>query len=335
MSASFWRCVSLLLTLLVIAQWILFTMILDSQRQQVQQQSSDLSLIYLQKQQQQSLPKKLLLDDSIERSYEGVAITVMLRAPQWFHRRYTQMLHNVLANIPSTWAVQIFSNEEWVKDTVLPLHPGLQQIRANNKRVIWTPLPKAMTKQKPKEIMKSSWLWESVKAENVLVFSGNGALCANSQVRLEDFLGYDYVGAPWYQQQGIGGDGSTHSFRHRSTMLKILKDHPPTNDNGPDYQYFIKAMIKDKTRKYKVADRNTSLAFGGVLSTGDAAPLLVSGTQANLNWTVRDTMLGVCPELKMIFPSLHEPSCFGAHPDGEKCKATICALQEKVPGHGC
>ena len=35
-------------------------------------------------------------------SPEGVAATVMLKAPKWFLRRYTAMIHNVLANIPST-----------------------------------------------------------------------------------------------------------------------------------------------------------------------------------------------------------------------------------------
>jgi hypothetical protein len=312
----------------------MFTVILDYQHLQLQPTEPSPYL-----QQQQSSPKKLLKVQGIlpsnqeEESYEGVAMTVMLRAPQWFHRRYTAMLHNILANIPPTWVVQVFYNEDWLKTTVLPLHPGMQQIRANNKRVIWTPLPKAMTKEKPKEIMKSNWLWESVVAENVFVFSGNGALCTNSEFRIENFLGYDYVGAPWRQQGGMGGDGSTHSFRHRSAMLQILEKNPPNNNESPDHLYFVKSMLQEKT--YKVADRNTTLAFGGVVSSGDVAPLLLSGTQAKLNWTVRDTLLGVCPELKMIFPSLHEPACFGAHPNGEKCKETICALNEKEPGHGC
>ena len=97
---------------------------------------------------------------------------------------------------------------------------------------------------------------------------------------------------------------------------------------------------------YKVADIETTKIFGGVSTMIDSVdntkeiidghpPMVVSGTMANLNWSARDNLLQICPELKVIFPSLHEPNCFGAHPNGEKCRATICALQEKIPGHGC
>ncbi|KAL3911189.1 MAG: hypothetical protein SGILL_007379, partial [Bacillariaceae sp.] len=110
--------------------------------------------------------------------------------------------------------------------------------------------------------------------------------------------------------------------------------HPPTSEmDSPDFQYFVKYLLKEKER-FHVADRAATYKFGGVTEP-DSSPFVVSGTQAHLNWTSRDALLGVCPELKVIFPSLHEPSCFGAHPDGEKCKATICALKDKLPGPGC
>lgn len=276
-------------------------------------------------------------------------MTVMLQAPKWFHRRFTVMLHNVMANVPPTWPIQIFSNEAWLQKDVLPLHPGLRQLR-DHPRLFWTPLPTALTKKKPKEIMKSTWLWDQVVAENVLVFSGNGAFCANSKSTLKDFLDYEYVGVPWGRHGGQGGDGSSHSFRKRSAMRQILKDHPPDETPSemdmPDFQFFVKYMLlkedrqhhQPPQRQYKVADKNTTYAFGGVITTTDlevTAPLVISGTQGHLNWTSRDVLIGVCPELKVIFPSLHEPSCFGAHPNGEKCKATICALQETLPSSGC
>mmetsp|Transcript_26701 Transcript_26701/g.47050 ORF Transcript_26701/g.47050 Transcript_26701/m.47050 type:complete len:191 (+) Transcript_26701:1-573(+) len=190
--------------------------------------------------------------------------------------------------------------------------------------------------------MKSNWLWEHVVAENVLVFGGNGAFCGNSKSKTRDFLEYDYVGAPWGRHHGLGGDGSSHSFRHRSSMIRILNKHPPSGAelDSMDYMYFVKYLLQEEKEKEmegrtsKVADVATTHAFGGI-SDFDSAPYVVSGTQASLNWTARETLLSVCPELKIIFPSLHEPSCFGAHPNGEKCKATICALQDTLPSSGC
>jgi hypothetical protein len=187
-----------------------------------------------------------------------------------------------------------------------------------------------MIRSKPKEIMKSTWFWESIGAENVLLFGGNGALCANANTSVTDFLQWDYVGTPWSQYHGQGGDGSTHSFRHRSAMLSILQNHSP-QDKEPDYQYFVKYLIQDG---FQVADQPTTIHFGGVTDY-DRAPFLVSGTQSTLNWTLRENLLAVCPEVKMIFPSMHEPSCFGAHPDPAKCQQSICALRSVIPPQGC
>jgi hypothetical protein len=287
--------------------------------------------------------------------YDGVAVTLMLRAPKWFHRRYTAMIHNVFANIPPSWPIQIFSNEEWMIKDVLPVHPGLQLLRSHP-RIIWTPLPKELSyhRTKPKEVMKSLWVWDRVVAENVFVFSGNGAVCGNTQASIQQFVRYDFVGVPWGQFYGIGGDGSTHSFRHRSAMIQVLTDHPPLGREMDltDNQYFVKHMVAEEGKgtdggsdnekggggngssRYRLADRATTYAFGGIVDP-ESCPFVVSGTQASLNWTVRDALLGVCPELKIIFPSLHEPACFGAHPNGEKCKSSICALQDSIPSHGC
>ncbi|KAL3937277.1 MAG: hypothetical protein SGBAC_007584 [Bacillariaceae sp.] len=151
-----------------------------------------------------------------------------------------------------------------------------------------------MTRWKPKDIMKSVWIWENMKHENVFLFGGNGALCGNADVSIDQFLGYDYIGAPWQAYGGKGGDGSSHSFRHRSVMLEILKEHPP-DDGDQDYKYFLKHM-KDSP-KYKIADRDATIAFGGV---SDGTPLLLSGIQSNLNFTTRENILFLCPELKMV-----------------------------------
>jgi hypothetical protein len=214
------------------------------------------------------------------------------------------------------------------------LHPN--STSASTNRILLTPLPEYLTKQKPKQIMKSPWLWESVVAEHVLVISGNEALCANTPSRLLDFTDYDFVGIPSKQRGGGGGDGSTHSMRRKSRMLEILRDHPPTpkeEADDADWVYFMRYMLRNETR-YHLAPSEVQEQFGGAASSGRPS-LVVSGTLAHLNWTAREAFLQTCPELKIIFPSLHEPACFGAHPNGTKCKATICALRDKIPGPGC
>lgn len=353
-SSSVWKSLSFLLFGLAFAQWLLVLSLLRAQypSQQVGSQPQDGTIQdYLSPVNDVALSRNMKSMNTATGSinskkdgpvYDGVAVTLMLRAPKWFHRRYTVMLHNALANIPQSWPVQVFSNEEWLAQDVLPLHPGLRLLRSNP-RIIWTPLPTELSRRqtKPKEVMKSTWLWDQVVAENVLLFSGNGAFCGNTKTSIEEFLQYDYVGVPWGQFHGKAGDGSTHSFRHRSAMIQVLKDHPPEPEmDQTDHNFFVKHMLEtgndnnNKNGRFRVGDKATTYAFGGI-SDRESSPFVVSGTQASLNWTSRDALLTVCPELKIIFPSLHDPACFGAHPNGEKCKASICALQDTIPSHGC
>jgi hypothetical protein len=334
-STKFWKVLSLFLLSLVIIQWFLFLSMLQ-EHPSSQRKADSLPIKESFHEQDATLKNKGMPGESnslICKDCDGVAITVMLKAPKWFHRRFTVMIHNAMTNIPANWPIQIFSNEGWLQKDVLPLHPGLRQLRTHP-RLIWTPLPTQLTKMKPKEIMKSEWLWNQVVAEKVIVFSGNGAFCANSNSKWQDFLEYDYVGVPWGRYYGQGGDGSSHSFRKKSAMLRILNDHSPLAEmDTPDFQFFVKYLLSDEGQ-FKIADKNTTYAFGGVTDP-ESSPLVISGPQAHLNWTTRDALLGVCPELKVIFPSLHEPSCFGAHPNGEICKKTICALQDELPSSGC
>lgn len=340
-----WRQIALLLAALVFAQFFLFVSILESNYSQTAYlKNSETTLLgkintptivsaTISSLGQQTNAEKLPNQNKANGAPEGVAATVMLKAPKWFHRRYTAMILNALANIPPTWSVQIIYNEHWVEKDVLPLHPGLQRLRSHP-RIVWTPMPKELTKKKPKEVMKNKWLWESVIAENVLFFTGNGVFCANSKNTVEDFLENDYVGVPWSKFGGKGGDVISHSLRKRSDMIRILEKYPPEPEmNSVDSYYFAKHLIDEGTSK--MANETTTVLFGGITDDLDTAPFVVSGTHANLEFARREALLHICPELNIIFPSLHEPSCFGAHPNGEKCKQSICALRDPLSSSGC
>ena len=126
-------------------------------------------------------------------------------------------------------------------------------------------------------------------------------------------------------------------------MLEVLKYYQQNDKGGSGDVDVVKAMLEmnlNGLSSFRVATPDQTMQFGGAsnLSVGDAltsVPLAISGTQAGLMYKQRDSLLKHCPELKMIFPSLHEPSCFGAHPVKDTCQATICAMQEPLPKAGC
>jgi hypothetical protein len=247
-------------------------------------------------------------------------------------------------------------NPKFWEESVLPYHPGLPRLLDQYQdRIIITDLPEHLQniKQPNQRILLDTWFWESMVADQVLLFSGNGILCThgNTPERWETLVQFDYIGTPSHMFGRQGGDGSTHSFRNRNLMLKALKFAPENNIqvDPPEAHFFIKTLLKmkemDSNLNIRIATEEDTQWFGGVQTTNSTVkghlrpipqpPMVVSGTQAQLEFQHREDLLMVCPELKGIFPSLHEPACFGAHPNPEKCRASICALQDKLPSQGC
>ncbi|KAL3418600.1 hypothetical protein PVAG01_10316 [Phlyctema vagabunda] len=81
------------------------------------------------------------------------------------------------------------------------------------------------------QFLTSPWLWDQLApAGHVLLFQADSILCANSDLRVDDFLGYDFVGAPIYVPanpaagHGEGLNGGL-SLRNRSMILDIVKNH--------------------------------------------------------------------------------------------------------------
>jgi len=337
--------------------------------------------------------------DKSTRKIVGVYATVIFKAPKWFHLRYTQMLHNALSNLPpndengGVWVVQVFVNEKWANENLVPYHPGYSRLLnaggGERPLVHFTPLPDRLVRMKPKFVNVDRWFWESMLADHVILFSGNGAFCGIhitkvpaagasageiSEGHAEGGTGHvipdmilkeelDFCGVPFsrHQKSGgaddrkhdddvIGGDGSTHSYRNRKSMIKVLDYMEKNNiklEDGTEHALVVKIMNQMNSNghgNFKLATLEQTRRFGGVQnltspedneSSLRRLPLLVSGTLPGLSWDDRESVLKHCPEVKMIFPSMHEPACFGAHPDPVKCKASICALQDPAPKTGC
>jgi len=184
---------------------------------------------------------------ALPQAYEGVALLVLTQAPRSWSN-LVLLLHNVLANTPTHWPLQL----------VLPPHllpqllqqPGLRRLlcpgalvepnpkaekrssaetaqfvdlsqerlpsntgncNTTGSRLLVSLIPKSSLSLPPdrRGLLLSSWLWRSVAAEAVLVLDTPVALCGNSPKRVTDFVGhYDWVGAAWKWAK----PGSVHEF---------------------------------------------------------------------------------------------------------------------------
>lgn len=363
-----WKSFSGVLCCLVCLQWIIIstlllrqqneheatllsphnTLIADSPSLGSKKCSDNLNLRAIESSKVSSSLRKNNLQE--ETRYEGVAATLMINSPKWFQRRYTYMINNVLANIPDNWALQIFYAPTGQSQFGLDINPGLSRLNQSQTRVKFTEIPIDLVSKfgmkRKFHYWTSQWMWESMLAEKVLVFNGNGAICSNANMSLLDgsatkFLSqFDYIGAPWKNMYGLGGDGSI-SYRNATVMLEAIKFKGHDGKSSEDY-YFIQTlseMNKSELKNYRIASKEQTQLFGGIPSTldkVDAPPFVISGTLPRLDHGVRELVLELCPEAKIIFPSLHNPNCFGAHPDAQQCSIHICALKDpKLRPSGC
>lgn len=76
------------------------------------------------------------------------------------------------------------------------------------------------------------WLWERFQsAGRVLLFQADSVLCGASGRAVEDYLGWDFVGAPVAPAYGVGYNGGL-SLRNPRLLLEVLRD--PGNDFARD-----------------------------------------------------------------------------------------------------
>ncbi len=66
-------------------------------------------------------------------------------------------------------------------------------------------------------------------AEHLLVFQPDSIFCANSPTTLNDFLEWDWIGAPWSKTATYGGNGGL-SLRRVSRILEVLQ-HQKREEN--------------------------------------------------------------------------------------------------------
>ena len=156
------------------------------------------------------------------------------------------MFHLNENDSPIKWGLQIFhgnQNKELVKNIQLSLgNVILTNIEVDN-----------LTNIEHSEYMESVDFWGKVKGNKALIFQTDSLLLRGG---IDDFLEYDYVGAPWRkpkENQWVGNGGL--SLRTVSKMIEICENNPVTEQIWEDI-YFMKHM-----KGIGVADIETAMRF--------------------------------------------------------------------------
>jgi hypothetical protein len=156
------------------------------------------------------------------------------------------MFHLNETNSPIKWGLQIFhgnQNETQVQN----ICSLLNNVTCVNMGV------DNLTNIEHSEYMESVDFWRKVKGNKALIFQTDSLLLRNG---IDEFLEYDYVGAPWRkpkENQWVGNGGL--SLRTVSKMVEICENNPVTEQIWEDI-YFMKHM-----KGVGVADIETAMRF--------------------------------------------------------------------------
>ncbi|SPO01175.1 uncharacterized protein DNG_03922 [Cephalotrichum gorgonifer] len=116
------------------------------------------------------------------------------------------------------------------------------------------------------------WIYETVlqPAEWLLVFQTDSIFCANSKYTLNDYLEYDWVGAPWHPTGKWGGNGGL-SLRRVSTMIDVLRNQVRDEDSAAE-DVWLAERVSHRPGAL-VANGSVALTFSGEQYAGELVKL--------------------------------------------------------------
>ncbi|KAK6337708.1 hypothetical protein TWF696_001191 [Orbilia brochopaga] len=221
--------------------------------------------------------------------------------------------------VPPDWVFRFYGSQESINhlNHSLPI-----QMWERLGKLTMELVPSNLTLHGQQELSRTFtnlWFYETLlaPAEYLLVFQTDSILCANSGKDLNDWLQYDWVGAPWVKNAQSGGNGGL-SLRRVRPIIDLLKKesrpdgHPELEDlwlcnrlakmpginmaNGSMEAHFsVEAVWEDKPMGYHTG------------WSGARLPPDVWGTAEK-----RKAIYDYCPEMKMtIAMKLEREGCDG------------------------
>jgi len=145
------------------------------------------------------------------------------------HPALSYVLHNFIENLPDNWSIVLAhgsANADFVHAMLAEeFSNSADRIATHNLGV------ENLTIDDYNELLKSREFYHYIPTETFLVFQTDTAICGEDRELLDQFLQYDYVGAPWKDAVGNGG----LSLRKKSKMLEIIDKCPKGKENEDVY----------------------------------------------------------------------------------------------------
>ncbi|PBP17623.1 hypothetical protein BUE80_DR011575 [Diplocarpon rosae] len=141
-------------------------------------------------------------------------------------------------------------------------------------------------------------------AEHLLVWQPDSVFCANAPTTLNDFLEWDWIGAPWSKTAAYGGNGGL-SLRRVSRIMSVLGSQSRSHDDGALEDLWLASRLHEMPES-RMPNATVSKTFS-VESVWDEKPLGYHigwlGVHHEQIWDDKaqvDHIMKYCPEVKII-----------------------------------
>ena len=112
-----------------------------------------------------------------------------------------------------------------------------------------------LTANQYNELLTNVWFWKQIIGMKVLIFQSDSMLLRKG---IDEFLEWDYVGAPWTFQEH-GGNGGL-SLRTKQKMIEVIQTYPYSKSlHGNEDVYFSNHL--PKLERAKLAPREVCKKF--------------------------------------------------------------------------
>jgi hypothetical protein len=183
------------------------------------------------------------------------------------HKALSFVLKNFLENLSENWNIIIMHGEKNVDYVNHIINTELMQyksrIQLQNLHV------DNLTIDDYNKLLMSEEFYQSIPTEIFLIFQTDTMICPSQKEKINDFLEYDYVGAPWIDSNrtdNVGGNGGL-SIRRKSKMLEKLRNCENTKNEYED-KYFSNSCGNlrfppfEKAKEFAVETTYNNNSFG-------------------------------------------------------------------------
>lgn len=181
------------------------------------------------------------------------------------HKALQFVLNNFFENLSNEWSFVILhgnQNKEYIMDIMdnqLPQYKS-RVIQYVNLEV------DNLNHIEYSKIVVSKNFHNYIPSEVFLIFQTDSMILKENKLLINDFLEYDYVGAPWAGDNQIGNGGL--SLRRKSKMLEIINNIEYHNNENEDYYFCLQNIIHlnkptfEEAKKFSIETVFNETSFG-------------------------------------------------------------------------